>query len=505
MSRSMIPFNMSLLELTPGKLQNVGAVSSLDYFDNVTGEFHPEGLFSITMFGAVGDAVRKRRFGYIDIKLGVLHPVIYKALIALRRFYGELLAGRKYAIWDSEAHNFVEAAPGEENAGTGYHFFMQYWDKLVFTETRSTQRADRIAVIQKYRDIALTSNIVVLPAGLRDLEVGDDGRPVADEVNEFYRKLLSIANTIPEQAVKSNPDILDNSRIRCQLIFNELYEHLENLIKGKKKLFSGKWLSRRVHNSTRNVITSMLPSSSRLGDVGSPTVNHSVLGIYQTSVLLRPVTYYRLKNGVLGYCFSDPQLPARLVDPKTLEAVEVSATIDEFDSWMTDEGLTKTLSTFASPDIRHDPIMVSGNYLALIYTGQAPSGQDVFKVLHDIRELPEGFDKKAVRPITFTELLYLALYAVAGEYPIYSVRYPVAGVGSIYPSFIYLRSTTRAETRAPLNDQWEIDESLPTAMEYPILGLPFVDTASPNIVRLDGLTADSIESATSVMAYVYLL
>src|SRR5690606_13730456 len=105
-------------------------------------------------------------------------------------------------------------------------------------------------------------------------------------------------------------------------------------------------------------------------------------------------------------------------------------------------------------------------------------------------DLPEGFDKRNVHPITVAELLYIAIYPVAGKCPTSGTRYPVAGVGSIYPSYIYLRSTTRAVVRAPLNDRWEVDSDGAIAMEFPILGLPFVDTASPHIVRLQGLTAD---------------
>jgi hypothetical protein len=44
--------------------------------------------------------------------------------------------------------------------------------------------------------------------------------------------------------------------------FNEIYDTIERMIEGKKKLLMGKWASRNIMNGTSNVITAMDTSVS---------------------------------------------------------------------------------------------------------------------------------------------------------------------------------------------------------------------------------------------------
>lgn len=494
--KELTPFNVELLELTEAKLRGLGRTTSLDYFDNVTGEFTEDGLFSLTLFGPVGDVNRKRRFAYIDVKVPIFHPVIYKSLINLRRFYEELIRGNKYARFDEEEKDFVETDPSEGE--TGFSFFVRHWEKIDFKRSKSASRNDRVDLIEQYQRIALSRYVVVLPAGLRDMEVGTDGRPVSDESNDFYRKLISISNTIPDAALRGDLAILDTVRLRAQTTFNQLYDYFEDMIKGKKKLFMGKFASRNVQNSTRNVISSMIPQAADLDDEKTLGPNNSMSGIYQTCVMLRPVIYHRLLNGILSNAFIDPSVPVRLINKDTLQQEDVSIDSEDYDEWTTTEGLDKVLYFFKNQEVRHEPVVINNHYLALVYVGPDPvTKKEVFKVFYDIRELPDGFYKKYVRPITLAELLYFTIYPIVGNYPVLTTRYPVSGADSIYPSFIYLRTTTKVEERLPLNDQWEVyltkeegNETSYPALEYPVIGQPFFDTFSVSLSKLGGLGGD---------------
>lgn len=493
--KNLLPFNVKILELTQGKLRGLGQTTSLDYFDNITGEYHDEGLFSLSIFGMLGDKNRKKRFGFIDIKVEVFHPVIFKAITTLRRFYLDIITGTKYAVFNEKLKDFEEAT--QVNGETGYNFFLTHWKKIKFKETDSNKRGDKIKVIEQYKDIALTSKIVVLPAGLRDMEVNKDGRPTSDEVNDIYRKLISISNTIPNQALRSSPEILDMARLKAQSAFNELYDYFEAMIKGKKKLFMNKFASRNIQNSTRNVISAMIPSVADLDDEKTLDPNSSVVGTYQTAVMIRPVTYQRLTTGILSNIFLSPNTPARLINPKNYQVEDVRISNEDYDLWMTNEGLDKVLYLFKNPDMRHEPIKIGDHYLALVYTGEHPrSKKEVFKVFYDIRDLPKDFDKSKVRPLTYIELIYITIYPVANEYPILATRYPISGADSVYPSFIYLKSTTNSTKRFPLDDNWEVmnkrnkDYETYPALEYPDSKQPFFDTFSVSFSKLGGVGGD---------------
>ena len=56
--------------------------------------------------------------------------------------------------------------------------------------------------------------------------------------------------------------------------------------------------SRRIFNGTRNVISSMDPSSDYLGSDTQPSFTDTVLGIYQLCKAALPITIHQLKNSI---------------------------------------------------------------------------------------------------------------------------------------------------------------------------------------------------------------
>lgn len=485
MSNLAVPFNITLLSVDEATLSGLKPVTSSDIFDGLSKNFHEEGLYSTIIFGKVGDERRKRRFSYIDIKLAVFHPVIYNSLIALRKVYADILSGKAYAIWNDEVKDFEVSNPMDGE--TGFEFFVKYWDKIEFPRRPSDIRDEHIKLIEKFKkqgNAALPTKVIVLPAGMRDFEIQGDGRFSEEEVNAMYRKLLGLASTIPKNVEKEDYQIYNSTRMALQRTFNEIYELFEAMIKGKKKLMLGKWASRKVFNSTRNVITSMHVAAEEIGGKGSLKFNDTVIGLYQFLKATLPISIFKLKNGFLSNVFTGPNNPAILVDKLTLRRKLVNIRPDVFDSWMTDEGLEKVISNYSEGSIRHKVLEVSGNYVALIY-----KDDKYFRVFQDIDELPNRFSKDNVKPITFTELLYTSVYLNANKYPLFITRYPITSPHSIYPSKTYLKTTTRSKTLIPLDDAWEpiVDE---IAYQFPITDVPFVESLSPHSSKLVSLGAD---------------
>ncbi len=485
-ARSDIPFNVSLLYLTPKHLQGLRPVRALDIFDGAgSNNFHPDGFFSPLIFGRSGDPTRSERYSYIDIKIPVFHPMVFRCLVALKRLYGGILAGTDYATWNNELKDFERsnAVDGE----TGFHFFVSKWREIKFEATKSATREHNILLVKKAQaEGSLVDKVVVMPAGLRDVEIGADGRVGEDEINGFYKRLLSLANTISDAAVKTSNEIVNTARFNLQRTFNELFEHIERLIEGKHKLFMGKWVSRRIQNGTRNVITAMNTSTMMLGGEGQVGFNNTIVGLYQLLKAINPVARYYIRHGALSKVFVARDQPVHLVNKKTLAKEEVQLTHQHFDRWTTDEGLNKILTSFGEEDLRHKPLEIEGRYLALIYKGKDGS----FKIIHDINEVPEGRDRADVHPITFCELLYLSTYRVLNEHPVYFTRYPIIGVGSIYPSMAFAKTTIRSEIRQELGDDWQPLGKDHVAYEFPIMGGAFVNSLAPHSARLAGLNAD---------------
>ncbi len=485
MKSSNIPFNLDILKLTPEVTSRLRAITSLDIYTSATKNFHPDGLYSTLTFGTVGSEARSSRYGFIDLKISVFQPTIYGALLKLKSFYGDIISGREFALWDIDSSDFIKSNSLEGQ--TGFEFFVEHWQKIIFPSRPSVTREQNIAMIEKYKKVALTDKVIVMPAGYRDMEIDDTGRESSDEINKLYYKLIAISNTINASTVKISPEAYNGQRISLQNTFVEIYEYILAIIEGKKNLLMGKWASRKVFNGTRNVITSMDTTSQFLNGANNVSINDTDVGIYQCMKAMLPVSRYQLKNGFLSSVFTGPSAPALLTNKKTLLSERVNIKTDVYNEWMTNEGLDNFISTYKETSIRANPIIIDDCYLGLVYKG--PDG--TFKLIHGIDELPENRKKEDCIPISMVYLFYCSIYYIANKYPGYITRYPILGPGSIYPSHLRLKSTIKTEVRKELGEDWEPLSEDRVAYEFPT-NTDYFNSFSPHSCRLSKLSADHL-------------
>lgn len=478
--------DFSIMNLSNKELQALKPVKVLDIYDGGSDNFHEDGLFSVSIFGRVGDANRDLRFSYIATGIQVLHPLIFINVVKLKRFYSEIIKGSAYAIFDDKKNDFVvsDAIDGE----TGYNFFLSYWDRIVFEKNDSKQRNARIDFIEKYRKIAKTSNILVLPAGLRDLEVDPDGRDIEGEINEFYRRIISISNTL-SSSTNVNNRITDSARLGIQNAFNSIYSYIISLCRGKGGFILHKWARRKVFNSTRAVLTAQVPSVNKLSDKDYPSWNNTVLGIAQLMKGLLPYAVHRLMGfELVAEAFPSGDSSAYLLDKKTLKREMVNIPNRVTDEWTTHQGVEGLFQKFMDHHVRASNVEIHGYYIGLIYRGP----DKTFKILYDIDDVDNypWMDKKHVYPITWVEMIYLMGYKEWNTFPMVTSRYPISGSGSIYPSYTYVKTTVLTESRWGVdNDGNKIDED--RAIVYPILDNPtFIDSEAVSPSRLEGMGAD---------------
>lgn len=485
MSVGLLPFNLSLLVLTQKDLALLRPIKVLDIFDGLTKNFHPDGLFSIDIFGRIGDERRNRLFSYIDLRIPVFAPVVFKSITELKALYKDILSGKRYAVFNKQTKDFDAA--DQLTGRTGYAFFVEHFEEMQFEEKPSPKRENNIAFINKYRNNCLIDKFLVIPAGIRDFHVDANGKPSEDEINGLYRKILSFANIMENVHVKGNLEHLDATRYNIQLAIMEVYDYIKNMIEGKNQLILGKWASRKVFDSTRNVFTSYIPKTPRLGDPRTIGTNQTVVGLYQFMKATLPISIKKIRDGFLSNVFLGPNEHAVLVNKKTLKKEYVYLPPDYYDAWMTQEGLEKTITTFGEESLRHNYVEAQGYYIGLIYK---PKNKPVYKLMQDIDELPENLDKKDVYPLTFAELMYLSVYKDADKVSNLVTRYPVDSFGSIYPSKCYLKSTVEPDSRYELDGNWEYTKDSPFAKEFPITNLQFFDSFSVGNHHIGRLGAD---------------
>lgn len=484
MKTTELPFNVKIMDIRGNRLSVLKPVKAMDIHEGITNNFHDEGLFSVPIFGRVGTEVRDKSFSYIDIKTNIFHPVIYNTIIKLKGLYEGILMGKEYAVWDNINKDFVKS--DDIDGDTGYSFFIDHWKDIKFKRTSSYLRDDKIKLIEKYKDVAMVSKILVLPAGLRDYELDQNGREKYDEVNNLYFKLLSISNTIVTNDVNDNYPILNNSRFSLQMSFNQIFDYFQTILSGKHGFLQSKWGSRRIFNGTRNVISAMDPSVENLGFPNQPKSTDTVVGMYQLAKAALPVTVYQLRSGILSTIFDNQQQVISLINKKTLQLEQVKVSSEIYDQWTTSDGLEKIINKLSERELRHRPIEIEDHYLALIYVGE----DKTFRVFTDINELPKNKDRRNVRPLNLIELVYLSGYKRWNTLRAFVTRYPVTGIDSIYPSTVYVKTTIKSDIRYELNEHWEIDDPEHPASEFPKAPYNYLDTIVPNSAKLQGLGAD---------------
>lgn len=476
------PFNVELLQLTPQNTASLKPIKVADIYDGGTSNFNEDGLYSVSIFGTVGTKERSQRFSFIDLKVPVLHPVLFKHIYRLKALYGDILSGRKYAKWDGKQKDFTSS--DELEGETGYAFFMTHLPEIKFVETKSSQRTLRINLVKKYIENPTTTKWLVLPAGLRDVQISDDGYPQEDEINDMYRKILAISNAIYVTPGNTNDSAYDRSRFALQIAINEIYEHIESLLTGKKGFIQAKWGSRKIFNGTRNVISSMDVGTDDLDSPRALEASDTALGLYQTAKGALPLVSSWLLNGHLAKLFQGTST-VPLVNKKTKRTVSVNVEVETLDRWSTIEGLEKLINYYGNESIRHNPIVIEDHFLALLYNDGVH-----FKLLNPGEyESLDANKKMHCAPVTYAELIYLVGYTRWNTLVGIVTRYPITGLGSTYPTTLYVKTTVEADILTELDDDWNPKEDS-TAYEFPRNGIPFFDTIGLSPSRLQGLGAD---------------
>ncbi len=486
MSTKILPFNIKILNLTDELVKGITPITSLDTFDRSTKNFHDDGFFSTTIFGKVGDDARNRRFSYMRINAPIIHPLLYTVIVKMKGYYEDILQGRQFATWDKITKQFVKSSPGEGN--TGYHFFISHFHELHFEETGSDLRALYTELYEKYNKVALTDKVVVIPAGIRDFEIDDDGKPSEDEINAIYRKILSKSNLLDKNTLRNRPELLDGVMFTIQQSFNELFDYFKSLLEGKKKLILGKWASRKIFNGTRNVISAPISRITDLDDPNNVTMDSTQVGLYQYMKATMPISMFNIKNKFLDKVFIGNADTTYLVNPKTLKKESVSVSVDIGDKWVTAQGFEKNITGFSSRESRDKPIVIAGMYFGLLYKGQNSDGIKVCCFIQDISEAHPDWDKTKINPITYAEMYYMSVARAATSHKAFVTRYPITGFGSIYPSSIYLRTTVKTEEYKEIDNTNQYTGEIFPRM--PIAGDSYFDTVAPSEFNLKGLGAD---------------
>lgn len=482
-------YNISLLDVDKFIEDNeIGEVKSQFIRTPSSNQLDPEGLFSQVIFGEIGSPERMLNFGYIDLKTKIFHPRIYKSIVILKGLYGEIMAGAAFAYFDEKEKDFIKTTRDDENGGTGYSFFMNRVDDIIYKETKSVERNDRIKLVTSFKERNFLSKYLVVMAGMRDIEIGDIDS--YDEINKLYMTLISLAQALPDN--NSDNAIYDTTRYALQRKANAIYDYLyTDFMKGKKGWLEDKFSKRGLTLGARNVISAAKIIGSSPRDPRMLKTNECMYGIYHTIKTLQPMAVYWFKRLFFNQVVGDRVSQIPVIDPKTKKLVYIEIESKVKDKMISSDGITNIIKRFEDTDFRREIVSVES---------VEKKKYNLFNVYDDGKQIVifrdiEAFKRHRpqanidyVRGLTYAEMFYIVAFRIAKDSYGICTRYPVANEDSIQTPKIRVGSTLpdRAVKMTAIFDE-SLGEDLP---HYPIIGNSFLDSMIVHPTSLPAFSGD---------------
>lgn len=380
-----------------------------------------DGLFSYEIFGRPGSKDRKETFAYIDLGGHYFHPLVLKVLKRLNRKFEDCISGFGTFKITADGELVEDENAPEEN--TGLEFLYKNWTKLKFKNTNSIDRESRIKMISALnRDEAFMNKQIVIPCFYRDINFlnSDSGKLSHDEVNDKYTKLIRLVKSNAQNELGGLSFIGNSTKSNIQFLLVDIYEYFTGQIKGKNGVFHKFVMGKSIEYGVRTVISSPIYTAERYEDM-QVKMDYAGVPLSQCCVTFFPfirkwVSDFFQKN--FGY--------RSIVQDRKKELKTSTKVLDYY----TFDVITKYITNFTkSPSDRFNPVVIPTDdgdknyYLKLDYETGEPMK----------------------RPMTWTDLLYMAAYDVCKDKHVYITRYPLTDYFGIYPSKINVLSTVKTQ------------------------------------------------------------
>ena len=394
----------------------------------------PGGLFSEEIFGRTDDE-KRRQFAYIEIHETFFHPYVYEVLKALMpKRFDKCASGQ--GAWriakDGELQEVKKDEKDYNEDNSGIAWLIKNYHKMSFKESGSMIRTDRIKLLKDLSDdeIFITKWLVV-PIIYRDLDKNSSIHKLP-ELNTHYQSVIRYANSLRDSTFSF---FNNQARYNLEMELVTIRKYGQSLIEKKHGFFHKSILGKSIDRGSGDVISTPSMRGYQRPEDNPIDVLHS--GIPLAKCLIMGYDF------ILRYClqfFADnfrnvTEYPVyRLVgdEYKIVGSVKLADQIARFSS----KFLEKRINRFKnSHGTRFEPIMLlteDGQEIPMHLSGQfAPTA-------------PRALSSTIInRPMTWTDLFYLAAENTLADKYVYITRYPVESHNHIFPSNIRVMSTIK--------------------------------------------------------------
>ena len=458
-----------------------------------------DGLLSNEIFGITKDD-RTTIFAYIDLAGEYfLHPLAYKIWSRLDSNVKLCVYEMDTFVYDPEKGKLKSDPKGE----TGLKFLMKLIKTVDFKKTGSSKREVKINFLEKYREKLFMKDVVVIPAGMRDVNTEADGKVGVGEINKLYNAVVRDAKALQESddyGLSLNGTLRGRIQDNIVKIYNWFIFGRDPLtgadaqasgLSRKLGLIRRAGMKKSFDWGSRLVICTQNLRKEKLSDLD---VDLDSIGLPLAAVCanLFPYMLYWIRNWFSNRLSDVQSLTVYNTKTKKLEQTKI-------DSWQTvysDERIKKEIGRFMHGMSNRfvpieAPIMnpTKGTNYYLQFKGYNVPNEDIAKKLINDQMSKESFHLNS-RPLTWCDLIYMAAMEVTKDKMTLITRFPMDSYYNQFPAKIKVISTIETEPILVWNTFYKKYPKITLADINQNSSNHFVDVALPNNVRLGSIGGD---------------
>lgn len=385
---------------------------------------HPEGLLSDEIFGVTIKS-RKETFAYIDLHGHFFHPHIYKAFKRLFRNVEKIVNGELYFSIDKNGQLIKD-----DNGETGIEFLYNNWNKIKW-ETKGGMRDERIDLLTKTpKNKVFMKYQIVIPVFYRDITGGSSSGGKTGDINNLYSRLIRYASMVEDKAIYDFQ--LHGCNYNIQNTIVDIYDYFKMKVEKKKGMIRQYLMGKRVDYCTREVITGPQYHGEKPNE-NLIDSQHAGVPLSSVCALANPFMMHYLKKFFDNMFNNESTIP--LYNPKT-NKVEESYELDHPETIYNEKFYKKMMNTYIrDPESRFNkfeiPVVDSSKKLYLYFSGVRldPSNKSELSSI-------------TYRPLTWTDVLYMAAIEVTKDKHVLVTRYPLNDEFGIFVNKVRVTATT---------------------------------------------------------------
>ena len=436
--------------------------------------YDPDGLLSTEIFG-LSKNDRRTTFAYIQLHQHFIHPHIYdKVLKPIFKNVIYIVSGqRRFTIKDGWP---IE---DEENGWTGLEKLYEHWEEIDWKSKKSDNKINKELLYKLNKSKIFIDKLLICPPAYRDVMLAGtvDSSDHVNELNNLYLKLIRSVARLSEGGLFARHQYASQMAIQDNLV--EVLEYFKNQIARKQGLIRKNLIGKSVDFGTRTVISSLNYNHMKLSD-SMVDVEHCALPISQCCSTFYPFIEAWLTNFFTREIINDPNL---ITYYDTELKKDITAVLKNPDMEFSEKKIKKMINDYClNPDNRFK-----------ILTVDVDRGGTTLKAVMKLKGkiiLDNNTTEVLDRPLTITDILYLACVDVCEKRHVMISRYPVGTDKGIIFNKIRVQST-RYHIKLIFNGKEYpfyplIDFNIPTEK----VGVQFIDTLVYSNSHLDGMGAD---------------